>query len=184
MPRFRVKILSTPIAQKMSIEGKKDLIFLASSIAITERDEEDILIEFPCNIIRKYGANSICKSSLTLASQARKDTLIEVEIGRRSPTGEGELRLVTNEGEEILKNMRQMLHKQSVRRLASVSGHITAATMRSAPVERTNEKRRHNSMKETLSLKEKFNLHFHEDQRKEETDYINYQLIHESGVSE
>lgn len=183
MSRFKVKILSTHIAQKSSIEGKKDLIFLDSSIAFTERDANDLLIEFPSSIIRKYGANTIFKSNIALNTHSRKDTSIEIEVGRRSPTGEGELRFVTDEGEEIVKKMRQMLHKQ--RRLATggSSRVTTTTTITSAPVEKT-AGRRYNSMKETSRPKEKVNLYFHDDQRKEETDYINYQLIHESGVSE
>lgn len=78
-----------------------------------------------------------------------------------------------------------MLQKQSVRRMDSCSSRVTTTTtITSASIEKASEVKRHTSLKEPLSCKEKFSPKFHDDQSNDQTDYINYQLIHESGINE
>ena len=183
-----MKILPTPLSRDSSIQGHQDLLFRSSSIAIVVKGSNDTIIDIPVNVIRKYGASALCNLSIIRGRHSRKQTIIEIEVGRKAVTGEGEFRFITSEGDDIIKRIRQMLHKQCLCKTSSCSSRETTATVvTSASGDKQSKEKQvacHicTNNKSTDSHEE---AHPAADERLTgQTDYINYELIHELGGNE
>lgn len=184
--RYTVKIIPTSLSRESSIEGHHDLLFRSSSIAIMVKGSNDTMIDIPVSVIRKYGARVV--NNLNILN-SRKETLIEIEVGRKSVTGEGEFRFITNEGDDIIKHIRQMLHKQCLCKTNSCSSReTTAPVVTSASRDKQSKEKQvtHTGYKictrKSTDTEKGEQMYPVEDEKfPEQTDYINYELIHELG---